>query len=169
VPEILPLHARAKGTAIGISSNWLWVSSYSSHHVQSFTNNNPELCRSNDHTNPHQQPPMASLPHLHVHKSRLCPSSLFLVSFPTLKPYLYPRPTFISYPETSNLTLEEVDYLFVKGAREGHHKFAGRSQAVRISLKEDVEQGAKEMMHEEKKRGSEGGAAFVEDVDKVEK
>lgn len=24
VPEILPLHARAKGTAIGISSNWLW-------------------------------------------------------------------------------------------------------------------------------------------------
>lgn len=25
VPEILPLHARAKGTAIGISSNWLWV------------------------------------------------------------------------------------------------------------------------------------------------
>ena len=26
MPEILPLHARAKGTAIGISSNWLWVS-----------------------------------------------------------------------------------------------------------------------------------------------
>ena len=24
VPEILPLHARSKGTAIGISSNWLW-------------------------------------------------------------------------------------------------------------------------------------------------
>lgn len=24
VPEILPLEARAKGTAIGISSNWLW-------------------------------------------------------------------------------------------------------------------------------------------------
>lgn len=28
VPEILPLHARAKGTAIGISSNWLWVCPY---------------------------------------------------------------------------------------------------------------------------------------------
>ena len=28
VPEILPLHARAKGTAIGISSNWLWVCLY---------------------------------------------------------------------------------------------------------------------------------------------
>ncbi len=24
VPEILPLHARGKGTAIGISANWLW-------------------------------------------------------------------------------------------------------------------------------------------------
>ena len=24
VPEVLPLNARAKGTAIGISSNWLW-------------------------------------------------------------------------------------------------------------------------------------------------
>lgn len=28
VPEILPLHARAKGTAVGISSNWLWVRFY---------------------------------------------------------------------------------------------------------------------------------------------
>ena len=24
VPEILPLHARTRGTAIGVSSNWLW-------------------------------------------------------------------------------------------------------------------------------------------------
>ncbi|KAF7595596.1 hypothetical protein BBP40_005342 [Aspergillus hancockii] len=24
VPEVLPLHARAKGTAVGISSNWIW-------------------------------------------------------------------------------------------------------------------------------------------------
>ena len=28
VPEILPLHARAKGTAVGISSNWIWVRSH---------------------------------------------------------------------------------------------------------------------------------------------
>lgn len=24
VPEILPLHVRAKGSAVGISANWLW-------------------------------------------------------------------------------------------------------------------------------------------------
>lgn len=24
VPEILPLHVRAKGTAVAISSNWIW-------------------------------------------------------------------------------------------------------------------------------------------------
>jgi hypothetical protein len=64
--------------------------------------------------------------------------------------------------------LEEVDYLFVKDGREGIHKFTGRSQPVKVSLKEDVERGAKEMMYEDK-RGSEGGAAFVEDVNKVEK
>lgn len=73
-----------------------------------------------------------------------------------------------SYPETSNLTLEEVDYLFVKEGSKGIHKFTGPSQPVKISLSGDVEQGTKEMMHEEK-RGSEGGAAFVEDVNKVEK
>lgn len=30
VPEILPLHARAKGSAVGISANWIWVSRTSS-------------------------------------------------------------------------------------------------------------------------------------------
>jgi hypothetical protein len=80
VPEILPLHARAKGTAIGISSNWLWVS-FCIHSIiaKLATNSKTELCRCHDHTNPHQQPPMASLPHLHVHKPGLCTSSLFLV------------------------------------------------------------------------------------------
>jgi hypothetical protein len=110
---------------------------------------------------------MASLPHLHVYKPRLCTSGLFLVSLSTPTPpvqLLTPS----SYPETSNLTLEEVDYLFVKDGREGVHKFTGRSQPVKVSLKEDVEQGAKQMMHDEK-RGSEGGAAFVEDVNKAEK
>ncbi|THY16306.1 putative Myo-inositol transporter 1 [Aureobasidium pullulans] len=78
---------------------------------------------------------------------------------------------YFCYPETSNLTLEEVDFLFIKDGSKGIHKFTGPSQPVRISLSGDVEQGARRMMHGEKgeKRGSEGGAAFVEDVDKVEK
>lgn len=33
VPEILPLHARAKGTAVGISSNWIWVSITRKSHI----------------------------------------------------------------------------------------------------------------------------------------
>jgi hypothetical protein len=111
---------------------------------------------------------MASLPHLHVYKPRLCTSGLFLVRPPPRKSPFPATNDQRSYPETSNLTLEEVDYLFVKDGREGIHKFTGRSQPVKVSLKEDVEQGAKQMMHDEK-RGSEGGAAFVEDVNKVEK
>jgi len=70
-----------------------------------------------------------------------------------------------SYPETSNLTLEEVDYLFVKDGSHGIHKFTSKSQPVKISLSGDVEHGAEKMSEE--KKGSEGGAAFVEDVNKV--
>jgi len=134
VPEILPLHARAKGTAIGISSNWLW-----NFVVVMIT------------------PTLINNLQWQAYLIFMCTNLAFV-------PLVY-----FCYPETSNLTLEEVDYLFVKGSREGHHKFAGRSQAVKISLKEDVEQGAQEMMHEEKKRGSEGGATLVEDVKKVGK
>lgn len=72
-----------------------------------------------------------------------------------------------SYPETSNLTLEEVDYLFVKDGSHGIHKFTSKSQPVKISLSGDVEHGTEKMSEE--KRGSEGGAAFVEDVNQVGK
>lgn len=41
------------------------------------------------------------------------------------------------YPETTNLTLEEVDYLFVKEGRKGFfNKFKGPSQPVLESFKE---------------------------------
>jgi len=128
---------------------------------------------------------MASLPHLYVHKPCLCASGLLLVCLPLILPCL-PLPLFPlhpnnsrflffssvnltdtsnSYPETSNLTLEEVDYLFVKDGSHGIHKFTSKSQPVKISLSGDVEHGAEKMSEE--KRGSEGGAAFVEDVNKV--
>ena len=47
------------------------------------------------------------------------------------------------------------------------HKFTSKSQPVKISLSGDVEHGAEKMSEE--KRGSEGGAAFVEDVNTVQK
>ena len=120
---------------------------------------------------------MASLPHLHVHKSRLRTSGLFLVCLPlpVFLPLPFPSlstlPLFSiannseSYPETSNLTLEEVDYLFVKDGSHGIHKITSKSQPVKISLSGDVEHGAEKMS--EDKRGSEGGAMFVEDVNKA--
>jgi hypothetical protein len=49
------------------------------------------------------------------------------------------------YPETANLTLEEVDYLFVKEGHKGIKQMWHRSAPVLISLKEDVGQGAAEM------------------------
>ncbi|KAI4721609.1 putative Myo-inositol transporter 1 [Aureobasidium sp. EXF-10727] len=132
VPEILPLHARAKGTAIGISSNWLW-----NFVVVMIT---PTL----------------------INNLQWKAYLIFMCTNLAFVPLVY-----FCYPETSNLTLEEVDYLFVKGGREGIHKFTGKSQPVRISLSGDVEHGAEKMSEE--KRGSEGGAAFVEDVNTVQK
>ncbi|KAI4726169.1 putative Myo-inositol transporter 1 [Aureobasidium sp. EXF-10728] len=132
VPEILPLHARAKGTAIGISSNWLW-----NFVVVMIT---PTL----------------------INNLQWKAYLIFMCTNLAFVPLVY-----FCYPETSNLTLEEVDYLFIKGGREGIHKFTGKSQPVRISLSGDVEHGAEKMSEE--KRGSEGGAAFVEDVNTVQK
>jgi hypothetical protein len=41
VPEILPLHVRAKGSAVGISANWLWnfFVRIRTTHQQMFANN----------------------------------------------------------------------------------------------------------------------------------
>jgi len=52
---------------------------------------------------------------------------------------------FFCYPETANLTLEEVDYLFVKDGNSGLKKFTRRSEPVQASLKDDVEKGAAAM------------------------
>lgn len=42
---------------------------------------------------------------------------------------------YFCYPETSNLTLEEIDFLFTKDGSTGLRKFARRSQPVQESLK----------------------------------
>ncbi|KAF2996122.1 hypothetical protein E8E14_002596 [Neopestalotiopsis sp. 37M] len=79
VPEILPLHARAKGTAIGISSNWIW-----NFFVVMIT---PTL--------------IANL----AWKGYLIFMALNFAFIPLI---------YFCYPETSNLTLEEIDWLFLE-------------------------------------------------------
>lgn len=96
VPEILPLEARAKGTAIGISSNWLWNFTivmitpiiinrlqWKAYLIFMVTN--------------------VSLPH------SACSHCANLLQFAFI-------PTFyFFYPETSNKTLEDIDFLFIGG------------------------------------------------------
>ncbi|EME40962.1 hypothetical protein DOTSEDRAFT_91026 [Dothistroma septosporum NZE10] len=100
VPEILPLHARAKGTAIGISSNWLW-----NFVVVMIT---PTLIQN-----------LAWKGYL-----------IFMALNLSFIPLIY-----FCYPETSNLTLEEIDFLFTKDGNTGLRKFTRRAQPVQESLK----------------------------------
>ncbi|KAK5943883.1 hypothetical protein PMZ80_003164 [Knufia obscura] len=104
VPEILPLHARAKGTAIGISSNWLW-----NFFVVMIT---PILLNR-----------LAWKGYLVF----MCTNFAFV-------PLVY-----FCYPETANLTLEEIDYIFAEPDKS----------AVKWSLemrKERVKYGRRESM-----------------------
>ncbi|KAK4494624.1 hypothetical protein PRZ48_013980 [Zasmidium cellare] len=106
VPEILPLHARAKGTAIGISSNWLW-----NFVVVMIT---PTL----------------------INNLQWKGYLIFMALNFSFIPLVY-----FCYPETSNLTLEEIDFLFTKDGNTGLKKFTRRSQPVQESLKpiEEIE------------------------------
>ena len=71
VPEILPLHARSKGTAIGVSSNWIWVCSIYKHYqykISCFANFGLlELFCCYDHPRHHQPAAVESIFDLHVH------------------------------------------------------------------------------------------------------
>ena len=84
MPEILPLHARAKGTAIGISSNWLW----------NFV--------------------IVMITPTIIDKLQWKAYLIFMCTNLAFIPLVY-----FCYPETANLTLEEIDFLFTnpeKGA-----------------------------------------------------
>lgn len=68
------------------------------------------------------------------------------------------------YPETANLTLEEVDYLFVKEKHKGIKQVWHRSAPVLVSLKEDVGKGAAEMgMTEDSEEKAEEKAEGLQD------
>jgi hypothetical protein len=97
VPEILPLHVRAKGTAVGISSNWLW-----NFFVVMIT---PTLINN-----------LAWKGYLIF----MCLNFAFVPLVVSLDEPTSARSAdgviqFFCYPETSNLTLEEIDWLFYEG------------------------------------------------------
>ena len=79
VPEIVPLHARSKGTAIGISSNWLW-----NFFVVMIT------------------PTLITNIKWKAYLIFMCTNLAYI-------PLIY-----FFFPETNNLTLEEIDWLFLE-------------------------------------------------------
>ncbi|KAF4887602.1 Sugar transporter STL1 [Colletotrichum fructicola] len=80
VPEILPLEARTRGTAIGVSSNWLW----------NFT--------------------VAMITPVILNRLGWKAYLIFTATNLASIPFVY-----FLYPETSNLRLENVDFIFSSG------------------------------------------------------
>ncbi|KAM0326523.1 hypothetical protein ACHAQA_006392 [Verticillium albo-atrum] len=79
VPELLPLEARTKGSAIGISSNWLW----------NFT--------------------VVMITPVIINRLQWKAYLIFMATNLSFVPLVY-----FLYPETSNVRLEDVDYIFTQ-------------------------------------------------------
>ncbi|CAM1510720.1 Fc.00g010550.m01.CDS01 [Cosmosporella sp. VM-42] len=113
VPEILPLHARTRGTAIGVSSNWLW----------NFT--------------------VVMITPILIKRLKW---KAYLIFTATNLAFV---PIIIFYPETSNLALEEVDYIFtepknpVTVARQMQKEIAqgGQPDTERLRLRKEAQGG----------------------------
>ena len=95
VPEILPLHVRAKGTAVGISSNWLW----------NFV--------------------IVMITPVILNRLKWAAYLIFVGTNLAFIPLVY-----YCFPETTNLTLEEIDYLFLN-ASEDTAPLGGMSRLLR--------------------------------------
>ncbi|KAF7557712.1 hypothetical protein G7Z17_g434 [Cylindrodendrum hubeiense] len=80
VPEILPLHARIRGSALAISSEWLW----------NFI--------------------VVMISPILINRIQWKGYLIFMAIAYAFVPIIY-----LFYPETSNLSLEEIDYLFMDG------------------------------------------------------
>lgn len=68
------------------------------------------------------------------------------------------------YPETSNLTLEEIDFLFTTDGADGLHKFGRKSQPVKESLRPNEEI----LQDVERRRSSIGGTEKGEQVERID-
>ncbi|KAH8596907.1 putative transporter [Bisporella sp. PMI_857] len=104
VPEILPLEARAKGTAVGISSNWLW----------NFT--------------------IVMITPIIINRLQWKGYLILMATNFAFVPLFY-----LFYPETSNNTLEDIDFLFIGGASglpfgsHGENSSVGSEKAEKIN------------------------------------
>ncbi|KAJ5861332.1 uncharacterized protein N7529_008642 [Penicillium soppii] len=117
-PEILPLHVRAKGQAIGISANWLW-----NFFVVMIT---PTLIEDL------------------AWKGYLIFMCLNLVFVPII---------YFFYPETANLTLEEIDFLFTDRARHPSALAGVGVEAATMRSKDESADGS--VSHDEVRGGQE--------------
>ena len=98
VPEILPLNARSQGTAIGISANWLWnfvvvrASLSTLYHT---------LITKKANTSQVMITPVV------INRLQWKAYIIFMATNLAFVPIFY-----FFFPETSNLGLEEIDYIF---------------------------------------------------------
>ena len=123
VPEILPLHVRAKGTAVGISANWIW-----NFVVVMIT------------------PTLLTNLKWKGYLIFMCLNFAFV-------PLVY-----FVYPETSNLTLEDIDYLFTKESEhKGISKLWHKTTPVEISLRADHDHGRRSSIRDSLAEAEEGG------------
>ncbi|KAK5003586.1 hypothetical protein LTR16_006537 [Cryomyces antarcticus] len=121
VPEILPLHARAKGTAIGISSNWLW-----NFVIVMIT------------------PVIIARLQWKAYLIFMCTNLAFI-------PLVY-----FYYPETANLTLEEIDHLYTQPGVS--------ARKIAKDLRMQRARGINPLAQDLVRSGSKGGLEHMEDV-----
>jgi hypothetical protein len=118
-PEILPLEARAKGTAISVSSHWIW----------NFT--------------------IVMLTPVLINRIGWRTYIIFTLLLASFVPIVY-----FCYPETSNLSLEEVDNLFLPDggsiSYNGHFHGRRRSSGVFDAARKGSVQSAKSKNDAEK-------------------
>lgn len=121
VPEILPLQVRAKGTAIAISSNW--VSSFCAcllpaeqrYQIWNFV--------------------IVMITPTLIGQLQWKAYLIFMATNLSFVPIIY-----FAYPETTNLTLEEIDYLFLEKNVVKHSK-----QVWKKGLSQDERRLAREI------------------------